>query len=85
MDYQKIFGVIVRTVGLWSIILGISSAFTMIRVYGGLGHMSYYDWQSEGLFVVTYLIGGVFLLRRAELVVAFAYPAKEESPPPESD
>jgi hypothetical protein len=85
MDYQQIFGVIVRTFGLWSIVLGLSSAFTMVRVYGGLGKMNYYDWQTEGLFVVMYVLGGVFLLRRADLVIAFTYPLKESTQPEETN
>ena len=90
MDYEKIFGVIVRTFGLWSIMLGVSSAFTMIRVYGGLEHIQYYEWQGTGLIILMYLLGGVFLLGRADLIVAFAYRPKEstspeESTPPESN
>jgi hypothetical protein len=81
MDYQQIFGVLVRAFGLWAIILGLSAAATMARFYGGAHMIANYDWQTEGFFVAMYLVVGLFLLRKADLIITFAYPPQELTPP----
>jgi hypothetical protein len=37
--------------------------------------MSNFDWPPSGLFAALYFIAGFLLLRKADAVVAFAYPS----------
>jgi hypothetical protein len=37
--------------------------------------MSNFDWQPAGAFAALYFIAGFALLRKADAVAAFAYPA----------
>jgi hypothetical protein len=74
MTERQLFGVVVRAFGLWSIVSGVSSIHGIVQLFG-VRTMSNFDWQPTGLFAALYFIAGFLLLRKADVVVAFAYPA----------
>jgi hypothetical protein len=82
MTEGKLFGVVVRAFGLWSILLCFSAVNGIAQLYG-VRNMSVYDWQPAGAFAAFYLVAGIFLLRKSESVVEFAY--TERTPKPSDD
>jgi hypothetical protein len=79
MTGRKLFGVVVRAFGLWSILLGVSAIHQIAELYG-VRNMSIYDWEPAGVFAAFYLAAGFFLLRKSELVVEFAYSERSSKP-----
>ncbi len=74
MTERQLFGVVVRAFGLWCIVLGVSAIHGIIQIFG-VRTVSNFDWQPAGAFSAMYFIAGFALLRKADAVVAFAYPA----------
>jgi ABC-type sulfate transport system permease component len=79
MTERKLFGVVVRAFGLWSIILGLGSIHRVVQIFG-VQNIENYDWQPAVAFAVFYLAMAVVLLRKSELIVDFAYPVQSPKP-----
>jgi len=75
MTERKLFGVVVRAFGLWSIVLGVSAIHGVIQVFG-VRTISNYEWQPAAAFAAFYLVAGIVLLRKSEPIVQFAYSAQ---------
>jgi hypothetical protein len=75
MTERKLFGVMVRAFGLWSIVLGVSAIHGVIQIFG-VRTISNYDWQPAVAFATFYLVAGIALLRKSEPIVEFAYSAQ---------
>jgi hypothetical protein len=73
MTERQLFGIVVRAFGLWSLFLGLSAIHGIVEIFG-VRSMSNFDWQPAGLFAALYFIAGFVPLRKADAVVAFAYP-----------
>lgn len=78
MNSRQLFGVVVRAFGLYSIVLGASAIHALIQVFG-VRTMGYYEWQPAAAFVCLYfvclyIVAGILLLRKSDLIVGFAYP-----------
>ena len=73
MNSRQLFGVVVRAFGLYSIVLGASAIHALIQVFG-VRTMGYYEWQPAAPFVCLYIVAGIVLLRKSDLIVGFAYP-----------
>jgi len=84
MTDRKLFGVVVRAFGLWSIIIGVSSIHGIVQIYG-VRTINYFDWQPAAAFAVVYLAAGLALLRKSESIVEFAFPAQGLRPPDNSN
>jgi hypothetical protein len=84
MTERKLFGVVVRAFGLWFIVLGFSAIHAMVQLFG-VKYMSVYDWQPAGAFAIFYFLAGIFLLRKSEVVVDFAYAERSAKPTGDSD
>ena len=76
MTERKLFGVVVRAFGLWSIVLGVSAINGVVRIFG-VRTIENFDWQPAAAFAAFYLVAGLVLLRKSELIVVFAYPTPE--------
>lgn len=75
MTERKLFGVVVRAFGLWSILFGVAAVHGVVQIFG-IRTISNYDWQPAMAFAAFYLIAGIVLLRKSELIVEFAYSAQ---------
>jgi len=79
MTERKLFGVVVRAFGLWSILLGASAIHGIIQIFG-VRTIENFDWQPAAAFAAIYFVAGIVLLRKSELIVEFAYPAQGSKP-----
>jgi uncharacterized ion transporter superfamily protein YfcC len=79
-----LFGVVVRAFGLYSIVLGASAIHAVIQVLG-VRTMGYYEWQPAAAFASLYIVAGIVLLRKSDLIVDFAYPVHVLRPSENSD
>jgi hypothetical protein len=79
MTERKLFGVVVRAFGLWSIVLGVSAVHRVVEIFG-VRTISDYEWQPAVAFAAIYFLAGIVLLRKSELIVEFAYPAQGSKP-----
>ena len=75
MTERKLFGVVVRAFGLWSIVLGVSAIRGVIQIFG-VRTIENYDWQPAVAFTAIYFVAGIVLLRKSEPIVEFAYSAR---------
>lgn len=76
MTERKLFGVVVRAFGLWSIVLGVSAIHGVIQIFG-VRTVSNYDWQPAVAFAAFYMVAGIGLLRKSEPIVEFAYASRD--------
>jgi hypothetical protein len=84
MTERKLFGVVVRAFGLWSIVLGVSAIHGVIQIFG-VRTINNYDWQPAVAFAAIYFVAGIMLLRKSETIVDFAYPPQGSEPLNNSD
>jgi hypothetical protein len=79
MTETKLFGVVVRAFGLWFIVLSLSAIHGVIQIFG-VRTIDNFDWQPAIAFAAFYLVAGIVLLRKSELIVEFAYSAQSSKP-----
>jgi len=79
-----LFGVVVRAFGLYSIVLGASAIHAVIEALG-IRTISYYEWQPAAAFAFLYIVAGIVLLRKSDLIVDFSYPVDVSRPSGNSD
>jgi hypothetical protein len=77
MTERKWFGVIVRAFGLWFIYCAVSAIHGVVQIFG-VRTISNFDWQPAIAFAVFYLVAGIMLLRKSDMIVEFAYPVAEQ-------
>jgi len=72
MSARSLFGVVVRTVGLWFAVRGVIGLLDAIvnAAIGGL--------RGGWLISAAYLLGGVCMMRGAPYLVRFAYAADDD-------
>ena len=88
MKPQELFGVIVRGVGLYFVVLGIREVHSQIgildaRVVAYL-NLPETSWLRLVASVALYFLAGFFLLKKADAIVTFAY-TPPTSPPENSN
>ena len=84
MSERKLFGVVVRAFGLWSVVLCVSAVHGVVQIFG-VRTINNFDWQPAAAFAILYLAVGIVLLRRSESIVEFAYAAQGSTEPNDSD
>ena len=78
MSARSLFGVIVRSVGLWLLLRGIGGLLGgIIGAAEALG-INYFGLRGGWLISLLYVLGGLYLLRAAPMVVRLAYAADDE-------
>ena len=77
MSAKALFGVIVRSVGLWLALRGMSGLLGALLNVVTVDAILLRELRGGWLWSVLYLLGGLLLLRAAPTVVRFAYAADE--------
>ena len=78
MSARALFGVIVRAAGLWLLLRGIGGLFGGIVGAAAAVGINYFGFAGGWLSSAICLLGGLYLLRAAPMVVRFAYAADDE-------
>jgi hypothetical protein len=78
MSAKALFGVIVRTAGLWLLLRGIGGLLGGLLGAALADGLNYFGLRGGWLISLFYLLGGIYLLRAAPMVVRFAYAADDE-------
>ena len=78
MSARSLFGVIVRAAGLWLLLRGIGGLLGGLLGAALADGLNYFGLRGGWLISLIYLLGGIYLLRAAPMVVRFAYAADDE-------
>jgi hypothetical protein len=82
MDGRSLFGVIVRAVGLGFAVFQVYQLFEIGRALSGGAVPMTSAVAAVVMMPVLWLVIGVLIMRRADLIVNFAYPQPKEAPKP---
>lgn len=78
MSAKALFGVIVRSAGLWLLLRGLGGLLGgLIGAVSAVG-INYFGFPGGWLVSAIYLLAGIYLLRAAPVLVRFAYAADDE-------
>jgi hypothetical protein len=78
MSGKALFGVVVRTLGLWLLLRGVVGLVGFLMSRPSFDAITLRELGGGWLWSVLHLLAGLFLLRAAALVVRFAYGAGDE-------
>jgi hypothetical protein len=79
MSAKSLFGVVVRAAGFWLLLRGIGGLLSGLIGVAAAGGIHYLGSPGGWLMSAVYLLGGIYLLRAAPVVVRFAYGADDEA------
>ena len=78
MSAKSLFGVIVRAAGLWLLLRGIGGLLGGLIGAALTDGIDYLGFRGGWLMSAIYLLGGIYLLRAAPMLVRFAYAADDD-------
>ena len=78
MSAKSLFGVIVRAAGLWLLLRGIGGLLSGLIGTALTDGLDYFGFRGGWLMSAVHLLGGIYLLRAAPMLVRFAYAADDD-------
>ena len=78
MSGKALFGVVVRAIGLWLLLRGIVGLVGFLMSRPSFDAITLREIGGGWLWSALHLLGGLFLLRAAPMVVRFAYGSGDE-------